>query len=491
MHTEVSTHELEQHLVMCFGSCSASDRAPSSQTLVICTFPCQGTLARTSQHKGRAPLTVPHPRQTYIHTHKHQSETNSRPRTVRCSPAMGDSYRPNRAPRSRAPLADRMTFSGGGGDTYRSGDRQQNNGRKANNAEFTFSSNHNAPKFPPAGPANGGQSSRRQGRGGANRRDKRAGNAPTGNNGDRAAQYQSRPGRGRGRGGYRKPPAPHQRALLQTRDDTVEQHLGVSAGNKFRNVDDMSDDEEADMSLDSDGSNDAADDRKRKTARKQSSTVADGNSVPKWSNPEQYTALPPPAESTGKRTNVLQLIRKAKIEAAETASANNAVAANDDFIGFDNDGESADQPILLPDDAPQAAPHWKAINGQSVTGSLNDAISSTSSSLPREPRSISTRSTADAGLPPRPQHPDGYDAIPPAARSEPGRSAKRSATDAALPSRSEYSDGSSKRSRISSRPATIQPHWMPVAGPDYAPWIYVDDQVAEHYARLANQPSSL
>jgi non-canonical poly(A) RNA polymerase PAPD5/7 len=277
--------------------------------------------------------------------------------------------------------------------------------------------------------------------------------------------------------------------LLQTRDDTVEQHLGVSAGNKFRNVDDMSDDEEADMSLDSDNPNDAADDRKHKTARKQSSTVADGNSVPKWSNPEQYTALPPPAETTGKKIDFVKLIRKAKNDAAGTSDANNAVAANDDFIGFDNDGESADQPIVFSDGVPQASSRRNAINGQSVAGSMNEATSSASSGALRESGRNSKRSAADAALPPRPQHPEGYDATRSEARSEPGRSSKRSATDAGLPSRSQYSDRSSKRSRVT--PATMAMHWMPVAGQDSAPWIYMDGQVAEHYARLANQPSSL
>ena len=60
----------------------------------------------------------------------------------------------------------------------------------------------------------------------------------------------------------------------------------------------------------------------------------DGDSVPKWSNPDPYTALPPPDETTGKRLDVVKLIRKAKNQEAEKATGHNSVVANDDFISF-------------------------------------------------------------------------------------------------------------------------------------------------------------
>jgi non-canonical poly(A) RNA polymerase PAPD5/7 len=61
--------------------------------------------------------------------------------------------------------------------------------------------------------------------------------------------------------------------------------------------------------------------------------AADGDSVPKWSNPDPYTALPPPDESQRKKKDVVKLIRKARVEtnAGSTAKVDPA----DDFISFD------------------------------------------------------------------------------------------------------------------------------------------------------------
>ena len=315
---------------------------------------------------------------------------------------MGDSYRPNRPSRDHAPLADRITFGAGGGNNYRPGDRTQNGGRRVENSEFTFSSDRQAPQFPPSGAANGDHRARRapRGRGGHGGRDgRRGGDYAPPRGGPRNNAHASH----RGRAPYKKP-APHERALLQTRDDTIEQHLGVSSGpNKFRNIGDMSDDEEAAMDFDSDYSDgEAVDTTKLKMARKQSNAPADGNSVPKWSNPDPYTALPPPDETTGKRLDVVKLIRKAKIEAAEKADASNAVAANDDFISFGEPGDNAAQPIYMVDDGPLVRSR-ASDSGQPVIGSLNDV---TSSGMLSAPKRNAKRSAEDAGLRSRPQHAD-------------------------------------------------------------------------------------
>jgi non-canonical poly(A) RNA polymerase PAPD5/7 len=110
----------------------------------------------------------------------------------------------------------------------------------------------------------------------------------------------------------------------------------------------MSDDDEADMvesdddarpDTEADGENGA-----QRAARIQEVNRADGDSVPKWSNPDPYTVLPPPEEVTGKRIDFVKLIRKAKVEDAEKAAGHNSVAANDDFISFgdeEEDGEVA------------------------------------------------------------------------------------------------------------------------------------------------------
>lgn len=280
---------------------------------------------------------------------------------------MGDSYRPGGG--GGRSLADRMTFTSGGGDNYRPGGGQQ--GR--NNSEFTFSSNHDGPRFPPAGPANAGPpAQRRNNRGGRQgQRDSRRGDS----NGFR--------GRGGGRGGYRKQGA-HERALLTVQDKgSPERTLGVADGsNKFMNVDEMSENEEEEET------NNDAEEGSHKVARTAAGR-ADGDSVPKWSNPEIYSALPPPEElRPGKKIDFVQLIRKAKNEAAEKADGNNAVAANDDFISFgDDDGSTKGTDLLsIDDDEPKT--NKRPQNGDFSQGPMNDLdyVDSIVSSAPQNKR---------------------------------------------------------------------------------------------------------
>jgi non-canonical poly(A) RNA polymerase PAPD5/7 len=218
-----------------------------------------------------------------------------------------------------------MTFSAGGGDSYVPGGQRQNN-----NSEFTFQANRTAPEFPPSEPRGPARSNRNGANRGA-RRDRPRNNA----NGNR-------------RGGPRRKEAPHERALLQHQDAGSPEHTyGVSDGpNRFMNVDDMSDHDEADM-VESDASVDGDNSSGKHKVARTGASRADGDAVPefkpRWSNPDPYTACPPPSETTGVKKDVVQLIRKAKNEAAIKAIGNNAVAANDDFISFDaDDAEQSD-----------------------------------------------------------------------------------------------------------------------------------------------------
>ena len=75
---------------------------------------------------------------------------------------------------------------------------------------------------------------------------------------------------------------------------------------------------------------------------------------PKWSNPDPYTALPPPDETQVKRPDFVKLIRKARVSAtaADPLVGGDAVTTNDDFISFgadDNDFEDENAP---PENAP-------------------------------------------------------------------------------------------------------------------------------------------
>lgn len=81
----------------------------------------------------------------------------------------------------------------------------------------------------------------------------------------------------------------------------------------------------------SDDENGAAEqpNKKARTGNK----AVDGDSAPKWSNPDPYTALPPPDESLRKKKDVVKLIRKARVETNPGSSVK--VDPADDFISFD------------------------------------------------------------------------------------------------------------------------------------------------------------
>jgi non-canonical poly(A) RNA polymerase PAPD5/7 len=148
-----------------------------------------------------------------------------------------------------------------------------------------------------------------------------------------------RGGRG-GRAGYRGRGGPKRAAdrdFLQTnRAPTPELMLGIDDekgnGVRYRALDEMS--------VSDDGDDDAADDSTgyRKKKSRSDNTAADGDSVPRWSNPDPYTALPPPDESQRKKKDVVKLIRKARVTDGADGSAK-VGAVSDDFISFDMDEE--------------------------------------------------------------------------------------------------------------------------------------------------------
>jgi non-canonical poly(A) RNA polymerase PAPD5/7 len=139
------------------------------------------------------------------------------------------------------------------------------------------------------------------------------------------------------------------------------------------NIDEMLEDEEEDDDSKEAGEDAADDENGTHKAARTTSGRDDGDSVPKWSNPEIYSALPPPEElRPGKKIDFVQLIRKAKNDAAEKGNSNNAVAANDDFISFGDDDPSTKgtDVISLEDDEPRK--NKRPQNGGFVQGPMND-----------------------------------------------------------------------------------------------------------------------
>lgn len=173
---------------------------------------------------------------------------------------------------------------------------------------------------------------------------------------------------------FRAPPRPtSERPLLRgMREPTPEllfPETGPKPAPRFVSVNDLSDSEEAEMDLSDDDESDS-----EARPRKKRVVALDGNvdsaqpilagipaptpappPKPKWSNPDPYTALPPPDESQHKRVDVVKLIRKARLAAAQP-KANDAVVDNVDFISLGGLGDDAGAPVKPESQAPQNAP---------------------------------------------------------------------------------------------------------------------------------------
>lgn len=258
----------------------------------------------------------------------------------------GDSYRPNHGTRdSYYPSNDRHLDDRIDNSYSHRGDRRD---------EFTFRSAQDGPRFAIIN-ANSTRPHRRSRQ-----------NAGQG--------YNER----RGRGGYFRPIAPHERPLLQSRRDrTPEQMQGMVDGStRFLALEDVSE-SEADMEMESEtdesvaivetnGDTPSEDGEflSRKKTHVHAQRQTDGDSVPKWSNPDPYTVLPPPDETQAKKKDVVQLIRKAKVIHTEKAVSTNPVADNDDFISF-NFGDEVIELLsepALPKNTPTGPAHFSHRN---------------------------------------------------------------------------------------------------------------------------------
>jgi len=113
-------------------------------------------------------------------------------------------------------------------------------------------------------------------------------------------------------------------------------------GDRFRDVENLTDSEEEEMD---EGASDR-EDNDRVKRRKTEHTDEKAESTVKWSNPDPYTSLPPPPETSGKRVDVVKLIRKARIE---PMGQNSTSADQDDFISFD---PADDEQFAPPSNAP-------------------------------------------------------------------------------------------------------------------------------------------
>ena len=146
----------------------------------------------------------------------------------------------------------------------------------------------------------------------------------------------------RGRGGFRGGRAAHKRDILRAdRQTTPEQLEGMNLGGQTRFLDIESTSSGSDSEEIVDLTRDADDDGEgpRKRMKRESPAAA---AVPKWSNPDPYTVLPPPETLGAPKKDIVQVIRKAKADAVSQSNSKNAVKDNVDFISFNFDDDEAD-----------------------------------------------------------------------------------------------------------------------------------------------------
>ena len=291
------------------------------------------------------------------------------------------------------------------GDSWRPDGR--NNIQQQN--EFSFRSNHNGPQYPrepdyyprPTRSNTYAMNEQRQSRSEGIRHP-----GQNGQNGGRDDPRGYGPNRGRG---YRPKPPTADRPLLRfQRGTTPEQLLGMAEDHgshkRFLPAEDLSDSAEEDMEeSDSDQNEHTTADgqefpvsaepadgepetveppAKRQAREPTASAVNEGARVPRWSNPDPYTVLPPPDETQRKKKDVVKLIRKARIVSENTPTAQSQVATNDDFIsfGFDDDLAQGPQNDIPSDDeltygngvsgapsGPRQFSHSQNLHGQAPT----------------------------------------------------------------------------------------------------------------------------
>ncbi|GAB0136376.1 hypothetical protein EsDP_00004677 [Epichloe bromicola] len=155
---------------------------------------------------------------------------------------------------------------------------------------------------------------------------------------------------------WQPPPHPSERALINgaTLNVPEERVDDGEGGAKFRDLDDLSDDDVLEMDISSASESGEPSRKRARTER----TVDETEEAPHWSNPDPYTALPCPDETTQKKRDVVKLIRKARL--GELAKPD-APAEAEDFLSFDlteeeEEEESEEEEIPPPPSEPQPPP---------------------------------------------------------------------------------------------------------------------------------------
>lgn len=126
---------------------------------------------------------------------------------------------------------------------------------------------------------------------------------------------------------YRHAPRPrisHRPLLTEARVSSPDPIFpGNDATEKFRQVDDLTESEEEDMVFSRSG--DEGEQPPNKRLR----------TVPSWSNPDPYTALPPVTDTPRKKQDVVKLIRRSRVTTSGAQGTTAGAVYNEDFISLD------------------------------------------------------------------------------------------------------------------------------------------------------------
>ncbi|TQV97898.1 hypothetical protein V2A60_006388 [Cordyceps javanica] len=266
---------------------------------------------------------------------------------------------------------------------------------------------------------------------------------------------QRRPPRGRPGRRWQPPPPPSERALISgaTLNLPEERLDGVDGPNKFRDLDELSDDDELAMDISSHSGDDSGQEPSTKRQRTDAAEESHAE-APKWSNPDPYTALPCPDDTTKKKRDVVKLIRKARMEEKEKLGSPSQA---EDFLSFDptdDEDETSEESESDSGSEPDYEPPPPAPPTQQI--SSNGALPS---SLPARPP-IPNVSTATAGP------------------SDPLGSRKRTIDDEIKPP----NYGQFKKAGARPAKGSVAASWLTKKGEEPCPWATVDHSATSDMA---------
>lgn len=361
--------------------------------------------------------------------------------------------------------------------------------------EFSFRNNDDAPRYPQESNDHGPRRSRSYGARERNQRSDQNDYNHSNSQQKRGPWNYNRRGRGRG-------VATAERPLLRARQgDATEKMFGLAdemnGTLRFLPANDMSDSEEEDMqesgsdldesggvSLNKSGPDTPLDSvpgdsieppAKRRALGLSKSALDSKANIPRWSNPDPYTSLPPINDEQRKKKDVVKIIRKARVVAEKLAVPQSQVAANDDFISFgfeeessstDGDARSRRSPRREVEHGGHGAPG--APSGPRRLHHLNDVQGQDLRSAPGS--QVVSISAESMGPPP------GLDSltkvVPGAARSD-----LDLVQDSALGNRKRNHDDEIKgarrppRNRKKQHEGSLTEVWVPTPDTDSTPWL--------------------